>query len=302
MIRLFDIEKQFLKDIIIQYENHPTLLLGNLMDKHLSNIKIVLDFNRKNVFFNFDNNYYSYSQETALFVRKLTWNFIRIIKLLKYLEQENYLFLIQETDEKINSLGNFCDDNDSFSYDLVDQEIISIILECSPKTIIIGQSLIDFVKNDFRTQDEINHIENINLANENLILSNKSLEKASESLEVAKKELKVSQSSYENAQNSLLIAQKDLNYAKKSYIVAIIAIFISVILNFFILYNSDKNELKKNQIENDSLHNLINSLNVKFDNSIDIQMDIKDAVEKIKFNDTLNAKLVQPIKLEINSK
>lgn len=121
-------------------------------------------------------------------------------------------------------------------------DAIKLILEYSLKTILINQSLREYVKNDFKTEDDIKHQQNIGLSEENLRIANNSLEIANQSLEASKEALNASKESLKKANITIWIT---------------IGIFVfATIINLFIAFRNPEpiklnsqqlNELKKNQ-------------------------------------------------------
>ncbi|MNY41280.1 hypothetical protein D3C86_1760800 [compost metagenome] len=72
------------------------------------------------------------------------------------------LFLYQEgPDEKTSRFGRLIHKNNFISAGINDKDAIKLILEFSKKTIVINESIREYVRNDFKTKDDIRHFENI---------------------------------------------------------------------------------------------------------------------------------------------
>lgn len=187
MRTLSEAEKNFTQELIRISSISYNVFLSNVVDKELVNIDVYLDYQNNAIEYRFDKGMYdSNPNEFMNFTRDFSWKMVRYYNLLKDFEKQNMLFLYQESPIQNNSrFGRLAIGNQHISSNLNDPDIIKLILEYTRKTIVINQSLLDYVNNDFKTQDDIKHIQSISLSEENLKIANESLIIAGESLKKA---------------------------------------------------------------------------------------------------------------------
>lgn len=187
MRTLSEAEKNFTHELIRISSNSYNVFLSNIVDKELVNIDVYLDYHNNAIEYRFDKRMYdSNPNEFMNFTRDFSWKMVRYYNLLKDFERQNMLFLYQESPIQNNSrFGRLVDGNQHISSNLNDPDIIKLILEYTRKTIVINQSLLDYVNNDFKTQEDIKHIQGISLSEENLKIANESLIIAGKSLKKA---------------------------------------------------------------------------------------------------------------------
>lgn len=191
MIILSDLEKDFLQRTVHLSEKTHDMFLSNLLDKDLENIDVYLDRQRNIAEFRFDQNSFSDETDFIFKVREMSWTFMKLVKLLKYLESENYLYLYQESGPNNTSrFGQLIQGNPYICYQIYDPDIKKLLIDYSHRTIVVGQTLIDYVKNNYQTPEQIRHTENKQIAEQNLKVANNSIDKAEIGIIQSKKSIK----------------------------------------------------------------------------------------------------------------
>ena len=262
MITLSELEKDFLKRIVDLSERTYDMFLGNLLDKDLLNIDVFLDRQKNIAEFRFDQQCFPANTDFVYKVREMSWTFMKLVKLLKYLEKENYLYLYQESEpENTSRFGQLIMENSFVSYQIYDPDIKKLLIDYSHRTIVVGQSLIDYVKNDFKTQEQLRHEQNVAIAEQNLNIANASLDKA---------EIGITQS------------KKSIGRATIAIIISIILGLISIGSSFYLANQQTKSETRINKQQFNSLNQGIISIDSILKNSA--------------IPDTINAKIVNEIK------
>lgn len=244
MRRLSEEEKKFTRELVRISNTSYDVYLSNIVDRELNNIDIFLDYQNQNIEFRFDQNMYQQNPNDFMyFTRDFSWKMIRYFNLLKDFEKYGMLFLFQETPTQNNSrFGRLANGQAFISSQLNDKDAIKLILEYSLKTILINQSLREYVENDFKTEDDIKHQQNIGLSEENLRIANNSLKIANQSLDASKE--------------ALIASKESLKKANITIWVTIGIFVIATIINLLITFRNPEpiklniqqlNELKKNQ-------------------------------------------------------
>ncbi|MNK41020.1 hypothetical protein D3C87_596780 [compost metagenome] len=208
-------EKEFIVKLLRIADTSNNVFISNIVYDELTNVDIYLDYEQTKVDYRYDIKVYN--QNTHLFAdfaRDFSWKIIKYFKLLKYLENNEMLFLYQEgPDEKTSRFGRLIHKNNFISAGINDKDAIKLILEFSKKTIVINESIREYVRNDFKTKDDIRHFENI---------------------ELSKKNLAVAQRSNDTAYTSNELARKSLRAVKITIIITIIFFILGSLLNFYI--------------------------------------------------------------------
>ena len=264
MITLSDLEKDFLKRIVDLSERTHDMFLGNLLDKDLRNIDVHLDRQRNVAEFRFDQQYFPADTDFIYKVREMSWTFMKLVKLLKYLESENYLYLYQESEpENTSRFGQLIQSSPYITYQIYDPDIKKLLIDYSHRTIVVGQTVIDYVKNNYQTLEQIRHLENKQIAERNLIIANDSLDKAEIGLTQSKKSIKT---------------------ATRAIIVSIVLGLISIWTSFYLSEKQSKNPITMEQKQFDSLNQNIKS--------------IDSTIMNFKLSDTLKTEIVNEIKIK----
>jgi hypothetical protein len=224
MISLSDKEKKFLKSIVSSVGKPDDVHFSDLVNDYLNNIDVYLDYKAQSAELQFDQQAYTNTTELAKTAKEISWTFLKFIKLLTYLEKENYLYLYKEPQIQANARYGLLPNKRSLvSYPIFDPEVKSLLLEYSYRTIVVGQTLVDFVAHDFKTTTEVRHHEATRMTEQSLKMSNESFMETKrgiglslESLEESKKALKLSEQSIEESQKSIELSSKALAESSKN--------------------------------------------------------------------------------------
>ncbi|MGE8535765.1 MAG: hypothetical protein ACN6OJ_14350 [Chryseobacterium sp.] len=177
-------EKKFITELLRIANTSNNVFMANIVYGELTNVDIYLDYENQKVEYRFDQNLYDQNQYSfSDFTRDFSWKIIKYFKLLKYLENNGMLFLYQETPYEDNSrYGRLINDHPFIGADINDKDAVKLILDCSKKTIVINESIREYVNNDFKTKEDLKHFENLELSKKNLEIAQRSNELAQKSL------------------------------------------------------------------------------------------------------------------------
>lgn len=264
MITLSDLEKDFLKRIVDLSERTHDMFLGNLLDRDLQNIDVYLDRQGNIAEFRFDQQFFPADTDFVYKVREMSWTFMKLVKLLKYLESENYLYLYQESAPNNTSrFGQLIQSNPYISYQIYDPDIKRLLIDYSHRTIVVGQTVIDYVKNNYQTLEQIRHTENIHIAEQNLKVANESIDKA---------EIGITQS------------KKSIKTATWAIIISIILGLISIWTSFYLAEKQSETPITIEKTQYESIKQDIKS--------------IDSTIQNMKIVDTLKTEIVNEIKIK----
>lgn len=213
-MRLFaEEEKVFLRRLDKLADRSFDVFFGNVIDSELNGIEIVMRYFSTEVCYEFDYRLYEETDASqfVLLARSFSWKIIGYVQLLKYLEKNGMLFLYQEGKiEGERRFGNLARNDKNITSNVKDVNAVSMILEYCGKTIIVNQAFKEFVRNDFKSDEDIKHEQSIEIAKDSLLLSQSSIEKSEEGIEIAKNSLLLSKSSLDKSDKSLKIAKYTL--------------------------------------------------------------------------------------------
>ncbi len=167
MRQINNFEKEILQRII-NYHNRAIIpSLASVIDTELDNKAIYLDFVAGTSEIRAD--IALYNQDIAFDeFRKLTLEIVTIVNLLKYLQDNGYLTLFKEANNppEHTIYGQLIQGHNYISLAIVDPDITKLLLDYSYKSILVGQPLLDFANNGFRTENQIHTDEARILQNE----------------------------------------------------------------------------------------------------------------------------------------
>lgn len=157
-----DYEKKILKKLLRVHETPGGFtVLGNIIDFELyPNFYIELNSERdcpvrisKSYIENITQNYGSHGLNEI--IKQLNNKLLFIVKLFQYLEKEGQIYLSGNL-TSISFLGSTFDVSETpVGYQLEDEETVSLIYHLSKKKIVPTDSLIKYIKNDFKTDLEL---------------------------------------------------------------------------------------------------------------------------------------------------
>lgn len=155
MRALYDLEKDIIRSLIDYHNRGIIPNIASLVDPLLRNIDIHLDYQNRAVELKIDQA--DFTPELAIdTVRSLTAQLLAVVNLLDYLEKNGYVSLYWEaTPGQHERFGQLIEGNTPISYALPDRRMTDLLLENSLKSILVGQPLIEFAQDGFRTKDDI---------------------------------------------------------------------------------------------------------------------------------------------------
>jgi hypothetical protein len=149
-------EKEIINRIIADYKKGTVPKLISILNPELENKDIYLDFEEETAIIKADINFYS-DKTSVEEARKLIAKIVTTVHLLKYLQNEGYLILYNEAvvQGKFFYYGQLIQGNHSHKFPINDLDVKDLLIDYSRKIILVGQPLIEFVKNDFKTEEQI---------------------------------------------------------------------------------------------------------------------------------------------------
>jgi len=157
------------------------------------------------------------------------------------------------------------------------------------KEIYPTQTLIDYYNNDYKSDEEIKHIQNLKVAEDSLIETRNGLQISIESLEEARKGLKISEDSLKESKKSIDLASDALIDSQKNLKIAKIALYSALILGIIGTFGS-AGEVYYAWVSSKNTDTKIDSMQFQ---SITKQLDKLNEIET-KFNrkDTIITKVI----------
>lgn len=155
MREINDFEKDLLRRIIHYHNNGIVSNVASILDHRLVNKDIFLDYQNNLTEIRADLQFYN--QGTLIDeVRTLTIEIVSVVNLLKDLQNHSYVTLFFEAPLP-NQIryGQLVNGNTYVSATIHDPTVKTLLLNYSLKSILVGQPLIDFVNNDYRTNEQV---------------------------------------------------------------------------------------------------------------------------------------------------
>jgi hypothetical protein len=155
MREINDFEKDILRRIIHYHNNGIVPNVASILDHRLENKEIFLDYQNNAAEIRADIQYYN--QGTLVDeVRTLTLEIVTVVNLLKDLQNHSYVSLFLEAPLPNNiRYGQLVNGNAFVSATIHDPNVKNLLLDYSLKSILVGQPLINFVTNDYRTNEQV---------------------------------------------------------------------------------------------------------------------------------------------------
>jgi hypothetical protein len=154
MRKLNAFEKSIINRIVVYHKQGILSNYASIIDHLLQNKDIVLDYQNRTAELHADMQFYQEGQLATVIV-EISIELAITTNLLRDLEQNGYVTTLLEV--PINGqrrYGQLIEGNTFISYGFVDPRFVDLLLDYSFKSIIVGQSLLDFVKNGYQTNDE----------------------------------------------------------------------------------------------------------------------------------------------------
>ncbi|MFA7359581.1 MAG: hypothetical protein WC139_00955 [Candidatus Kapaibacterium sp.] len=155
MRQINNFEREILRRII-GYNNAGTITnLASVIDPQLSNKDIYLDYDSGTAEIRADIQFYNQGSLVNE-IRRLTFEIVMIVNLLRDLQDNGYLTLFLEAPLPNNiRYGQLIGGNEYVIATIVDPLVTTLLLDYSFRYILVGQSLIDFVNNEFRSVEKV---------------------------------------------------------------------------------------------------------------------------------------------------
>lgn len=284
-------EKYIIFEIVKRWKNGQAVCLADIVDNFLVDIDVKLDYQNHTVELLFDQQKFLHLSSFTSIVTDKAWLLMRFVTLLKYLQKLEYIYLYQQGNipTQPTRFGQLVQGSTPVTYNISDPIIIDFLLQYSYRTIVVGQILIDYVDNDYKTDEEIRHIENKRIAEKNLEEAHNSVVLSEKSIKNAEKSLKLSKQSIKVSEDNLQTAREGVKTGKIGVWIAIILGVLSLIISTFSIYNSSKPNKNPIPIEIQA-----NQLKEILENNIDkdkIEDIIKKSEQLILELDTVNLNL-----------
>ncbi|MBA9079881.1 hypothetical protein [Rufibacter quisquiliarum] len=169
-------EKDFLTVIINYYKNGQFTNLASIVDRHLQDIDICLDYKNKTAEVKFDYTKFITNTNLLYKVQEISLILMKYVRLLQYLQGQDYLYLYQVAQTSTtNRYGQLISGNQSISYKIQDPHISSLLVDYSFRDIVLDQPLIDFVNAGYRSLEQVRHEQNVEIAQNSLFKANISI-------------------------------------------------------------------------------------------------------------------------------
>ncbi|MGY8887091.1 MAG: hypothetical protein ACKVGT_09750 [Flavobacteriales bacterium] len=171
MRTLNEFEKSIVRRISDFHNKGIVSNYASIIDHRLQNIDITLDFTNRTVELKADVQFYN--QGTLIdVVQQLTYELVTTVNLLQDLENNGYVTtFLQAPNNGQQRYGRLVVGNQSISYQFVDTDLVNLLFDYSFKSILVGQPLVDYVNNEFRTNEEVSQSRNLRIAVYSLIAS-----------------------------------------------------------------------------------------------------------------------------------
>ncbi len=164
-------ERSIINRILQYHESGITPNIASVIDPLLHDKDIVLDYQNKSVELKADIQFYNQGNITDV-VRQITAELVTTVNLLDYLEKNGYVTTYLESSTTGQQrFGQLVQGHNFVNYNFVDPKLIDLLLDYSLKTILVGQSLIDFAKDGYQSKEDLNNRRNIKIALISLIIT-----------------------------------------------------------------------------------------------------------------------------------
>lgn len=164
MRALYDLEKQFIQVLVDHSKRGQIPSIASLVDGLLGKTDVHLDYQNRAVELRFDVSIYNQGVLTET-VRSLSAELVTVVNLLAYLESNGYVnTYLEATPGPQERFGQLVQGNQFIPFTLPDKKLTELLLDYSLKSILVGEPLLEFVNDGFRTKDDKSFRKNFRLA------------------------------------------------------------------------------------------------------------------------------------------
>ncbi len=152
MLKSFDkIEKELITRLVKEKEGGQAVQLGNVLDTFFQNTYIKIDKTQNSVEI-----MYAHADQTSQIIQDQS-RVASIILLLNYLEKNGFisLFNCANYSTPTSTIGQGAHNTCTISYSFPDQSISSWLLNNCDKQIVVSYDLVELVKDNFISKDEL---------------------------------------------------------------------------------------------------------------------------------------------------
>lgn len=210
----------------------------------------------------------------------MTRDVISIVNFLDYLMDNHLIYFVSRSNLMPAwlspvELGQYEEFENVHVNKIEDKYFIKKVKHFYDKDIYLSQTLINYYNNDYKTDDEIRHNQNIKIANESLAESRRGLDISEKSLEESKKSIELSSVAVKDSKINIDLARTGV----------FIALMFGAIGVIFSWINSQNNDLK---IDSEQF-NIINSELQKIEK---VETKLEKILEQINSKDTTITKII----------
>lgn len=164
MRKLSTFERSIIDRILDCHRRGVLSNYASLIDHLLQNKDIVLDFQTRVAELHADIRFYQQNQLVSV-VREISVELAITANLMRELEENGYIVTFLEAPNIGHQrYGQLIQGNEYVSYTFCDLRLIDMLLDYSFTSIIVNQSLLDFVKNGYQTSEEKANKRNLTIA------------------------------------------------------------------------------------------------------------------------------------------
>lgn len=202
---------------------------------------------------------------------------VESVFLIKYLEKESLIFF--HSNYEPPSKGDYLkhktslinsDTSKAYTKNEFSTTIFDDIVNFQKTYFVCSTELIEYVKNDFKSLEQIRHEENLKESEKNLVIAKQSLDKSDTGLELSRLSIKK---------------------ATLAIFISIALGLISIFSSFYFAHKQSDNEIKIDQKQFELMRNKIELIETNIDS-------INFYVKKIKVPDTITSKIVNVPKIK----
>jgi hypothetical protein len=192
-----DFEKKTIRKLKSFKEKGVNLNFLSLLDDFLNDKGVEITRSTKEGWIYFDVNKFAYYDssintwipkvELTQEVASTTEIIIKTIFLLDYLEKNGLVFLydLVQKDKDVESFPEIKISPHPLRLVISEKKVVELLIIFFHKEVVISQSIITLVNNDFLTKEEIQHSETIEYANRSLLTGEKSIKVANRAINIS---------------------------------------------------------------------------------------------------------------------